>query len=81
MHITGISINGDATHLGGSLAQLEKDLAFFQRCGFDGVELSSHGLDVVIGGRLWQSQVDGVQAITERFDFVYTVHAPELAHE
>jgi len=77
MRITGIGINGDAGHLGGSLAQLTKDLAFFQRCGFDGVELSSHGLDVVIGGRLRQPQVDRVRAIVERFDFVYTVHAPD----
>jgi len=41
------------------------------------VELSSHGLDVVIGGRLQQRQVNRVRAITERFDFVYTVHAPD----
>lgn len=77
MRITGIGINGDAGHLGGSVAQLEKDLAFFQRCGFDAVELSAHGLDVVIGGRLQQRQVDRVRAIVERFDFVYTVHAPD----
>lgn len=77
MRITGIGINGDAGHLGGSLAQLAEDLAFFQRCSFDAVELSSHGLDVVINGRLRQPQVDRVRAIVERFDFVYTVHAPD----
>jgi sugar phosphate isomerase/epimerase len=77
MHITGICINGDGDHLGGSLAQLEADLAFFQHCGFDGVELSVPGLDVVVGGRLQSSQVDRVRAIAERFDFVYTVHAPD----
>jgi sugar phosphate isomerase/epimerase len=77
MRITGICINGDGDHLGGSLAQLEEDLAFFQRCGFDGVELSVHGLDVVTGGRLQRGQVDRVRAITTCFDFVYTVHAPD----
>ena len=62
--------------MGGSLAQLADDLAFFQSCGFDGVELSAHGLDVVVHGRLQQRQVERVQAITKRFDLVYTVHAP-----
>ena len=76
MHITGIGINGDARRLDGDLAQLEEDLSFFQRCGFEGVELSAHGLDVIINGRLRQKQVDRVRAITERFDFVYTMHAP-----
>jgi sugar phosphate isomerase/epimerase len=77
MHITGICINGDGDHLGGSLNQLAEDLAFFYRCGFDGVELSVHGLDVVIGGRLRPSQVERVRAITGRHDFFYTVHAPD----
>ena len=77
MRITGIGINGDAAHLGGSLAQLEEDLAFFQRCGFDTVEVSAHGLDVVINGHLRRRQVDRVRAIIERFDFAYTVHAPD----
>jgi sugar phosphate isomerase/epimerase len=77
MHITGIGINGDGDHLGGSLTQLAEDLAFFDRCGFDGVELSVPGLDVVSGGRLRPGQVDHVRAITGRYDFFYTVHAPD----
>jgi sugar phosphate isomerase/epimerase len=77
MHITGICINGDGDHFGGSLAQLEEDLTFFQQCGFDGVELSVPGLDVVSGGRLQSSQVDRVRAIVGRFDLTYTVHAPD----
>jgi sugar phosphate isomerase/epimerase len=77
MHITGISINGDGDHLGGSLNQLAEDLSFFHRCGFDGVELSVHGLDAVIGGRLRPSQLERVRAITGRYDFFYTVHAPD----
>lgn len=77
MRITGIGINGDAAHLGGSLARLEEDLPFFQRCGFDAVELSPHGLGMVINGRLQQRQVDRVRAIIERFGFVYTAHVPD----
>jgi sugar phosphate isomerase/epimerase len=77
MHITGICINADGDHLGGSLAQLEADLTLFRQSGFDGVELSIPGLDVVSGGRLQRGQADRVRAITERFDFFYTAHAPD----
>ncbi len=76
MNITGISINGDVERFGGSLERLVEDLRFFQQCGFDGVEISVDGLDAVIGGRLEKSQVDRIRAITEQFDFVYTVHPP-----
>jgi sugar phosphate isomerase/epimerase len=76
MEITGICINGDVVHLGGSLEQLAKDLTYFQTCGFDGVEISVDGLDAIIGGRLVQARVDRIRAITEQFDFVYTVHSP-----
>ena len=77
MRIAGIFINADGDHLGGRLAQLEADLTLFRQIGFDGVELSVHGLDAVSGGRLQCGQVDRVRAITERFDFVYTVHGPD----
>jgi len=77
MRIAGMFINADGDHLGGSLARLEADLTLYQQIGFDGVELSVHGLDVVSGGRLRRTQVDRVRAITERFDFIYTVHGPD----
>jgi len=77
MHITGIGINADGSHLNGSLEQLAKDLTFFRRCGFNAVELSAHGLDVIVGGMINRPQVDRVCTIVERFDFTYTVHAPD----
>jgi sugar phosphate isomerase/epimerase len=76
MDITGICINADVGRLGGSLERLVEDLTYFQQCGFDGVEIAVDGLDAVIGGKLEQSQVDRIRAITDQFDFVYTVHAP-----
>lgn len=77
MRITGIYINADGEHLGGSLAQLAADLRYFEECGFDGVELSVHGLDVISGGHLQRGQLDRVRAIVQGFPFAYTVHAPD----
>ncbi|MGD9147344.1 MAG: sugar phosphate isomerase/epimerase [Anaerolineae bacterium] len=76
MNISGICINGDCAHFAGSLERLEEDLTYFQECGFDGVEISVDGLDAVIGGRLERSRLDRIRTITERFDFLYTVHSP-----
>jgi sugar phosphate isomerase/epimerase len=76
MDITGICINGDVERLDGNLERLAEDLAYFQQCGFDGVEISVDGLDAIICGRLERSRVDRIRAITEQFDFVYTVHPP-----
>lgn len=74
MNIQGICINGDSAHFGGSLEQLRQDLTFFQSCEFDGVEVSVDGLDAIIGGRLRQAQVDRIRAITEQYEFIYSVH-------
>ncbi|GAB4527779.1 MAG: TIM barrel protein [Anaerolineae bacterium] len=76
MNITGFCINGDAIHTNGNLSRLSDDLAFFQQCGFDGVELSVPELDVVINGRLRRPQLERLRAITGRYPFVYTIHAP-----
>lgn len=76
MILTGLGINADGGHLGGSLRQLEADLALFQRCGFDAVEIPIDGLDLVLDGRLHREQVARVQSILNRHDFAYSVHAP-----
>ncbi len=76
MQVRGICLNGDVEYLGGSLARLEEELAACQAAGFDGIELSIDGLDVMIGGRLVPRLVDRVRAVTERFDLAYTVHDP-----
>ena len=83
MHITHIGINGDGGRLDGSPARLAEDLAFFQQSGYSCVELSSSGLDVILNGRVFPSQLDRVRAVTERFPLTYTLHPPNrlnLAH-
>jgi sugar phosphate isomerase/epimerase len=76
MHIAGIGINGNTDDPRGRLSPLEDHLDYVVSCGFDVAELMITCFDVIIGGRLRQQRVDQVQAITERFDLAYTVHAP-----
>jgi sugar phosphate isomerase/epimerase len=77
MRITGLCINTDGGYLGGDIARLEESLSHARRCGFDGAELSVHGLDLVVGGQVQRERLDRVRATAERFDLVYTVHAPD----
>ena len=77
MHVTGIGINADGRRGRFHLDEAHEDLAFFQRCGFDAVELPVHQLDLIVGGRLRREDVDKVRATLDAFDFAYTVHAPE----
>ena len=77
MHITGIGINGDGRRGRFHLDEAEEDLTFFQRCGFDAVEIPVHQLDLIVGGRLRREEVDKVRATLDAFDFAYSVHSPE----
>jgi len=77
MAIKGIGIDASAPRLDGNLEILEKDLDFFERCGFDYVEIPVHGVDVVVGGRLNERRAAQVRRILAGFDLKYTVHLPD----
>ena len=77
MLIEGLCINTDGNYLGGSLERLEECLSFAQECGFDGAELSVHGLDLVVGGQVHRGRLDRVRRVIDRFDLIYSVHAPD----
>ena len=77
MQVTGIGINADGRRGRFHLDEAREDLAFFQHCGFDAVEIPVHQLDLIVGGRLRREEVDEVRATLDAFDFAYSVHAPE----
>jgi sugar phosphate isomerase/epimerase len=74
MQIGGIGIDAKA---GPILEDVASELAYYQECGFDIVELSVHDLDLVLNGRLQQRQLDAVLAPVRHFPFEYTVHSPD----
>jgi sugar phosphate isomerase/epimerase len=76
MEITGVSINTHEEQLQGNISRLQEELALMQACGFDGVELSIHALDVLINGKLRQPQLDKIRAVTAQFPLMYSAHPP-----
>ncbi|SHM79673.1 Sugar phosphate isomerase/epimerase [Caldanaerovirga acetigignens] len=76
MAVKGFGINADAGRLDGNLEVLGHDLEYFQRVGFDYVEMPVHGVGAVLNGRLVPEQVKKIQSLLKRFPFRYTVHAP-----
>ncbi len=77
MRIEGICINTDGGYLDGSLGRLLDSLGHAQACGFDGVELSLAGLDLVVGGQLNEPQLARVLKGLTAYDGLLTAHAPD----
>jgi sugar phosphate isomerase/epimerase len=77
VYIEGICINTDGAYLDGSVSRLQESLAHARACGFDGVELSLHGLDLVVGGRVNGRQLDRVLQVVGGYDGIVTAHAPD----
>ncbi len=78
--IKGLGVNIDTRRISGSLSKLEGELEFFEKVGFEYVEVPPAGLDVIMKGKLIKSRVDKVKSILSKFNFRYTVHAPDVVN-
>lgn len=58
----------------GELFSLEADLRRLADIGVDTVELGVTGIDLIAGGRIIPERLERLVAVTEQFDFRYTVH-------
>ena len=58
----------------GELFSLEADLRRLADIGVDTVELALTGIDLISGGRIIPERLERLIAVTEQFDFRYTVH-------
>jgi len=77
MQIRGISINTDGSYLNGSVDRLASCLEHAERLGFDGIELSLHGLDLIVGGKTHPRQLDRVRRVLEGTELTLSAHAPD----
>jgi sugar phosphate isomerase/epimerase len=78
--VKGLGVNVDTRRISGSLAKLERELEFFSEVGFEYVEIPPAGLDVIMKGELVPTRVKKVRQILSKFDFKYTVHAPDVVN-
>lgn len=78
--IKGLGVNIDTHRVSGSLSKFERELELFQNIGFQYVEIPPAGLDVIMKGELIPVRVERVKEILSKFDFRYTVHAPDVVN-
>ncbi len=78
MGIEGIGINADSKRINGSLKKFNEELKVFERLGFDYVEISPHGVDGIIHGKVNENKIDAIVEITKRHNLRYTVHAADI---
>lgn len=72
----GIDINDERVH--GDMQVLREELDYFQRCGFDTVELTTSGLYFIFNGDLnWERARKICKVLTE-YPFHYTLHLPDI---
>ena len=71
-NIIGTGFNAGSTN--GELESLEKELRILSEIGVDTVELGLTSLDLISGGRIIEERAARLVALTEQFDFRYTVH-------
>ncbi|KFC67407.1 Xylose isomerase domain-containing protein TIM barrel [Devosia sp. LC5] len=71
-NITATGFNSGSTD--GELDSLEADLRRLADIGVDTVELALTSIDLISGGRIIEERAERLLALTDQFDFRYTVH-------
>ena len=76
MKINGIGKDVGDGYIDGRLDRLEQCLQYYTELGYTVAEVPITGLSVVINGKLLEPRVQRVKEILEKYNFRYTVHAP-----
>jgi sugar phosphate isomerase/epimerase len=71
-----IGSNINEVRVDGSLAALRRDLSAFVDFGLEAAEISIHGLDAVLAGRLDHARTREIVAILADYPLSYSTHAP-----
>ncbi len=73
----GVGINAHSSRINGDIELLERDLSYFEKIGFDYVEIPVHGVDGVINGELNLENVKRVKEALRRYNLKATAHAAD----
>jgi len=77
MSIRGVGINAHSPRINGDLELLKRDLAYFEKIGFDYVEIPVHGVDGIINGELNPKNIEKVKEALRKYNLKVTVHSPD----
>jgi sugar phosphate isomerase/epimerase len=77
MEVRGIGIDINDGRVNGDLELLQRELDYFQLCGFDVVELTTSGLFFIFNGMLHMGRAQAIDRILRRYPFHYTLHLPD----
>lgn len=76
MQIRGIGKDVSGGYIDGRLERLEQCLKYYSELGYTVAEVPITGLSVIANGNLLQPRVQRVTEILAKYNFRYTVHAP-----
>jgi len=76
--IKGIGVNIDTRRVNGSIRRFTEELNFFQRIGFEYVEIPPAALDVIVRGRIIKNRLERIKDLLGNYHFKYTIHAPDI---
>ncbi|HMK45093.1 MAG TPA: sugar phosphate isomerase/epimerase [Methanocella sp.] len=66
----------DEVRVDGRLEQVRMDLKAYKKIGLKAAEIPVHGVDAIKNGRVDKRQTNKIVDLLRRFDFKYSVHAP-----
>ncbi len=78
MCIAGVGINADSKRINGNLKKFSEELRLFEEFGFDYVEISPHGVDGIINGKVNKHKIDAIIKVLNKYNLKYTVHAADI---
>ncbi len=76
MPIEGIGIDAHSPRINGDIELLERDLANFEKIGFDYVEIPIDGVDGVINGEINLGNVKKVKGALRKYNLKAAAHSP-----
>jgi sugar phosphate isomerase/epimerase len=76
MNIRGMGVSLPPNDTMGNLEKLKNKLIKIEELGFEAVELSLHGMDVIRNGVIDRQRLEAYRSLLSSFSLRYTTHAP-----
>jgi len=78
MPAKGMGMMTQSSLIDGCLDEFERELALYQKLGFEYTEIGVHGVDAVVGGKLNFRNIKRVKEALKKYNLKATVHSPDI---